>query len=67
MARLFSLEMNPLRRAIIRGIPKRVVFQYPDCKASLYQDRKIPSGELSPLNSGRKSFLRPFKGECLKK
>ena len=67
MARLFSLEMNRPRRAILRGIPKRAVFQYPDRKAILYQDKKIPFRELNTLNSGRKSFPWPLQGECLKK
>ena len=67
MARLFSLEMNRPRRAIIRGIPKRAVFQYPDRKAILYQDQKIPFRELSGLNSGWKSFPWPLQRESLKK
>ena len=67
MARLFSLEMNRPRRAIIRGTPKRPGFQYPDRKAILYQDQKIPFRELSALNSGRKSFPWHLQTESLKK
>ena len=54
MARLFSLEMNRPRRAIIIGIPQIAVFQYPDFKAILYQDQKIPFRELSAVSPGGK-------------
>ena len=67
MPQSFSLEVNRPHRAIIRGTPNRAVFQYPDCKALLYQDQKIPFRELKTLNSGRKSFPWPLQGEYLKK